>query len=724
MKKLLTMLLALTMIVSMLTMVACNDTPDTPDIPDPGSSDVEQPGNNDDPVTPPEGEVSEDQKDADKVIERIDKIGEITQDTWEDNENKIEYARKYYDKLTDAQKALIDAELVKKLEDAEASFAAFRAAAEKAEGLTVNKIVTATAVVDGQLDGYYVMGTTLTLGNTSVRFTYDKENLYIFAENKTAKDGITLQLAHNAVTVGSVVLTAEGVTVQTADATDADQPQQVMATEGGYLAEVAVALELLGLDEDYFEDKEVGVSFACGSESYTGYDSPEDFERFYTADSAFYNYIATGTPEIDGAMDELYLQAHAITLSQDVVKSFTKKEQNLGGGWQGDQTLTDAADMHTTFRFAVDDTYLYIVEHRFDLYPVYGSTAFNKPFRADGSLLWFSKNGDLGAGIAWNRALKAHDGPVFGLFFDNGQTGAIQKNWEFAVRQYATQCEYIMELKVPLADLELTRADFDEAKISFTFCSADIIDSEYNADTFSWTGTGYQMNYIGVNTWQDADGAQTDMPMLLINPTGDVMSSMPELMGEWAPELAKEFDVWDAMSGIEEMPFDTFPVDAETGYLQSEWNVEMLNTWYELLYANKLRYSLNRDELPALAEGVTLTNNSASRNSNVGFYCDPIGSNVVVSVDLTRYQDALITVATSQNYVLEVSRDGENWTELYNYVTVQGAPITSNQNFVGYAIDSTLYAADSDIMYVRIGQAKTDAAGWGGTFQSFTVFYN
>ncbi|MBO5898308.1 MAG: hypothetical protein J6R04_04775, partial [Clostridia bacterium] len=171
-------------------------------------------------------------------------------------------------------------------------------------------------------------------------------------------------------------------------------------------------------------------------------------------------------------------------------------------------------------------------------------------------------------------------------------------------------------------------------------------------------------------------------------------------------------------------PFDAFPTDAETGYLQSSWQKGQLDSWYELEYDNKLTYNFNRNNLPTIAEGIELlTVNHPSRSAAVGFYCDPVGSYAGISVDLNKYKDALITLTTGQNYVLQVSTDGENWTELYNYITVKETPTKDTQTTYGYAIDSAVYAAGADTIYVRVGQAKTNESGWGGVLQSVSVFY-
>jgi hypothetical protein len=272
-------------------------------------------------------------------------------------------------------------------------------------------------------------------------------------------------------------------------------------------------------------------------------------------------------------------------------------------------------------------------------------------------------------------------------------------------------------------DLELTRADFEGARVSFTFCSADVVNPNYDATNFSWTGTAYQMNYIGVNTWGSDNKAETKMPLLLVNSTNQTVSSIPELSGPWAPDYALEHDVWDPEKGVEPKPFDAFPTNAETGYFTDSYTRAQLDSWYEQEYDSKLKYNFNRDKLPELAEGVELTTvNNPSRNSSAGFFCDPVGSYAGISVDLAKYKDALVVIASGQNLTLEVSSDGENWTELYNYITIYNTPTTNTSLVYGFAIDSTVYAQGADKLYIRVGQAK-DSSGWGGTLQGVSIYY-
>ena len=216
MKKFLALLLAAIMLLSMVAMVACGEDPVTP--PD-EKPDDETPGDDKPECTHEDAnidgkcdkcgaqmEISEcthedansdykcdkcgaemtpevdpdDQEAADKVVELIEKIEEITKDNYSSFKSKISNARKRYDRLTDAQKALISEDLVKRLTDAETNYELFKAAADKAEELTVNKLLggiaarqagtmaasAGAAAVDGPLPVGDIIGGVATVGCT------------------------------------------------------------------------------------------------------------------------------------------------------------------------------------------------------------------------------------------------------------------------------------------------------------------------------------------------------------------------------------------------------------------------------------------------------------------------------------------------------------------------------------------------------------------------------
>ncbi len=79
----------------------------------------------------------------------------------------------------------------------------------------------------------------------------------------------------------------------------------------------------------------------------------------------------------------------------------------------------------------------------------------------------------------------------------------------------------------------------------------------------------------------------------------------------------------------------------------------------------------------------------------------------------------------SQNYLLQVSTDGENWKTVQNFEEVNGYRVTyssSYQNKVTVGILSEKYAKDADALYVRL--ANSDATkGMGGGIHRFTIYY-
>ena len=91
---------------------------------------------------------------------------------------------------------------------------------------------------------------------------------------------------------------------------------------------------------------------------------------------------------------------------QKVCNSFSEGEKAVGAGFKGieedgssDAILQLSGNMFATYRLVVDDEYLYIAEHRYDLVPLYKNKTFREPYKADGSMFWFTLNGSITAGI-------------------------------------------------------------------------------------------------------------------------------------------------------------------------------------------------------------------------------------------------------------------------------------------------------------------------------------
>ena len=174
-----------------------------------------------------------DQKKVDAVIERINKIEEITRENYTKFKTKISNARTYYDKLTDTQKAMISEDLLKKLTDAEELYAAFKAADEKAEALTINKLITSSPTIDGVMNVEYLLGAALkatTEAGTTVtfRFLLDDEYLYVLEDRKDAMlvkpsdynvadgDNSVIYFAKDGATAGTAQVSLYGGTPTTA----------------------------------------------------------------------------------------------------------------------------------------------------------------------------------------------------------------------------------------------------------------------------------------------------------------------------------------------------------------------------------------------------------------------------------------------------------------------------------------------------------------------------
>ncbi len=766
MKKFLALLLAAIMVLSMVAMVACSEEPQTPpadETPDDKPSDepgTDEPGTDepgtDEPGTDEPGtdepEIDpEDQKKIDAVIERINKIEEITRENYSKFKTKISNARTYYNKLTDEQKALISEDLLKKLTDAETLYAAFKAADEKAEALTINKLIFSSPVVDGLMNVEYFLGASLTASSeagtkVTFRFLLDDEYLYVIEERKDATpvkasdfnaaetgDSSVIYFTKNDELTATLywhASTAKSDTPVIADENGAKgySTKVVYAKDGkSYLLEAAISLADLGLTKADFEKDLVGFTF-------TAYDADgsavtemkqiemagwDDCQRFFTAKPVLVNLMANGTPVIDGRLDDLYMQSHYIELSQSACDEFTEEQLAAGAGIKGAPELAtpDFELMHSTFRFAIDDEYLYIAEHRYDLVPVYQTLSFKEPYTADGSLLWFSTNGggQPSVGIDWNRATMDSTKPVLGLFFNNDQKSAVKKDWECVVKNCGSEFEYIMEAKIPLSDLGLTKAQFEEAKVSFTYIAVDVINPAYDPAKFDWSNNAYQLQYIGVNSWEHA-------PILMVNPSNSDVGYLP-IVDPYDPE----FDLED--NEMAEKPFDTVPFDPDTGYLTIEYRYAQYLNWFSDMKTEE--WVFTKDPADVFPDTVV---NTASWTGGVGHYTDG-DRQIVIKVDLNKYKNAIVVLELAQNYDIRVSTDAsietmdpaelydfDGWTKVQDYVDVHGERTTSGSLHHAIAIEANTFVAEADYLYIRIGNCG-NTEGHGGSCYNFSIFY-
>ena len=132
------------------------------------------------------------------------------------------------------------------------------------------------------------------------------------------------------------------------------------------------------------------------------------------------------------------------------------------------------------------------------------------------------------------------------------------------------------------------------------------------------------------------------------------------------------------------------------------------------------------------AEAVILTNdqdqdkdylihNTASANSGVR-YCDNAGV-LVYKFDLYDYEQASYFFNISQNYIFEISGDGENWTLIADYS--EGGKvdrITNADNATIISIYPELHEQLDKELYVRLRNTST-VGGHGGAISRITIRY-
>ncbi len=112
--------------------------------------------------------------------------------------------------------------------------------------------------------------------------------------------------------------------------------------------------------------------------------------------------------------------------------------------------------------------------------------------------------------------------------------------------------------------------------------------------------------------------------------------------------------------------------------------------------------------------------NSAGANSNIR-YCDRAGQ-LIYAYDISNMKDADFSLRVSQNYIVEVSDNGEDWFLIADYSQGGTVPhLTTGQN------GTTLHITPDDfgfgeLMYIRI--RNTDISkGWGGSISEIIWSY-
>lgn len=112
--------------------------------------------------------------------------------------------------------------------------------------------------------------------------------------------------------------------------------------------------------------------------------------------------------------------------------------------------------------------------------------------------------------------------------------------------------------------------------------------------------------------------------------------------------------------------------------------------------------------------------NTASENDSIRF-CDGAGQ-LVYYFDLRETSGFEIAMQIYQNYIVEVSSDGDDWLEVADYS--EGGTkehLTTGNNKIKLTLTAADYGYTEDF-YIRIRNTDT-SLGWGGTISQFTITY-
>lgn len=95
---------------------------------------------------------------------------------------------------------------------------------------------------------------------------------------------------------------------------------------------------------------------------------------------------------------------------------------------------------------------------------------------------------------------------------------------------------------------------------------------------------------------------------------------------------------------------------------------------------------------------------------------------IIWKFNVTSYRGLVIAVQLSQNYVLEVSGDGVNFTEVINYSKLSSYSASTGTNDGVACIVVGAYEDVEDVLFVRLRNTTKNGA-WGGAIKSMTFQY-
>ena len=112
-----------------------------------------------------------------------------------------------------------------------------------------------------------------------------------------------------------------------------------------------------------------------------------------------------------------------------------------------------------------------------------------------------------------------------------------------------------------------------------------------------------------------------------------------------------------------------------------------------------------------------IVSNTGSANGS-NRYCDKDGV-IVWKFDVSSYENLQLAISVVNNYILEVSDDGENWIEVADYSKISSTRASgTNQSVV--TVSTAALGIGSDL-YVRLRNTNPNA-GWGGAVSLFEFY--
>ncbi len=146
---------------------------------------------------------------------------------------------------------------------------------------------------------------------------------------------------------------------------------------------------------------------------------------------------------------------------------------------------------------------------------------------------------------------------------------------------------------------------------------------------------------------------------------------------------------------------------------------EELNVDWASRLPNAARLTIPVDQY-SLDDAAFILRDTALSNENSKF-CDN-DRELIYAFDLATYKNAVVALTICNNYVVDVSADGKNWTTIYNFEKVNGVRVSAATNVAVLGVSAEKYAPGAEKLYIRVRNSDT-TKGWGAGLRQFTIYY-